>query len=205
MKVDKANTSHFVLPTSDLSKKVLIFSAPSGSGKTTIVKHLLSVDKRLEFSVSACTRPKRENEVNGRDYFFLSMDEFRRKIESGDFIEYEEVYQGNLYGTLKSETEKIWNANKVVVFDVDVKGGMKLKSFFGGNALSVFVKPPGIAELKTRLMERSTETEEVILERLEKARVEFSFENKFDCILLNDDLKSALRNAEKLVNDFLSK
>ncbi len=183
--------------------KVIIFCAPSGSGKTTIVKHLLSIDQRLAFSVSACTRVQRENEVHGKDYYFLSISDFKHKILQGEFLEYEEVYGGNFYGTLKSEVEKIWAENKVVIFDVDVEGGLNIKKYFGEKALAVFVKPPSVQSLEMRLRDRSTETEETLKMRIEKAVHELEYENKFEKVIVNDALKTALQEAENLVNSFL--
>ncbi len=185
--------------------KVVIFCAPSGSGKTTIVKYLLSVNPLLSFSVSACTREPREEEIAGKDYYFLSQEAFKHRIANNEFLEYEEVYDGNYYGTLKSEIERIWALNKVVVFDVDVIGGLNIKKYFGDKALSVFVKPPGIEVLKHRLRYRSTETEETLKIRIDKAVQELQFESKFEHVILNDQLDIALVQAEELVNDFLSK
>ena len=183
--------------------KAIIFCAPSGSGKTTIVKHLLKKYNQLMFSVSACTRQQRQNEINGKDYYFLTIAEFKQKIASNAFLEYEEVYGGNYYGTLKSEIERIWNLNKTVIFDVDVEGGLNLKNFFGANALAVFVKPPSVKELEKRLKERLTETPETLNMRIKKALHELSFENKFEKVLLNDTLEHALAEAELTVEEFL--
>ena len=188
----------------DFQKKAIIFCAPSGSGKTTIVKHLLSIDNRLTFSVSACTRKQRANEVNGKDYYFLSLEEFKNKISNNEFLEYEEVYGGNYYGTLKSEVDRIWALNKVVIFDVDVEGGLNIKKYFDEKALAVFVKPPSIQALEMRLRERSTETEETLKVRIEKAVHELAYENKFEKIIENDELENALLNAENIVNEFLN-
>lgn len=185
--------------------KVIIFCAPSGSGKTTIVKHLLQHDERLMFSVSACTRNRREGEVDGKDYYFLSKETFADKIKNNEFLEYEEVYGGNFYGTLKSEIERIWDLGKVVLFDVDVVGGLNIKNFYGEQALAVFVKPPDVATLEKRLRHRSTETEETLKMRVEKAVHELEFQSKFEEVLLNDVLEEALKKAEVLVNDFLKK
>ncbi len=184
--------------------KAIIFCAPSGSGKTTIVKHLLSVDERLSFSVSACTRKQREGEVHGKDYYFLSHEEFKQKIAAGDFLEHEEVYGGNFYGTLKSEVERIWSLGKTVMFDVDVVGGLNIKEYFGDKALAIFVKPPSIEVLEQRLRFRSTETEETLRIRVGKAVHELVFESKFEHVLINDDLAAALKSAEKLVSQFLA-
>jgi guanylate kinase len=157
------------------------------------------------FSVSACTRPMRLGEVDGKDYYFLSKDTFAEKIKAGSFLEYEEVYDGNFYGTLQSEIERIWSLGKVVLFDVDVVGGLHLKTFFGENALAIFVKPPSVQVLEDRLRFRSTETDETIRIRVNKAVKELSFESKFEQVLLNDDLKLALAQAELLVNHFIIK
>ncbi len=186
--------------------KAIIFSAPSGSGKTTIVHHLLEVFPFLAFSVSATTRPRRkEREVDGRDYYFLSPKEFREKIRHDEFIEWEEVYEGYYYGTLKSEIERLWRNKKVVIFDVDVVGGRNLKKYFGSQALSVFVKVPSMDDLYERLKHRNTESEEVIKKRLEKAKYEMSFAGEFDKILVSRRLEETLANAEKLVLDFTGK
>lgn len=186
-------------------QKVIIFCAPSGSGKTTIVKHLLKTDSRLAFSVSACTRKQRPCELHGKDYYFLSQEEFKQHIANGDFLEYEEVYGGNFYGTLKQEIERIWAMGKVVIFDVDVVGGLNLKNYFGDKALGVFVKPPSVESLEIRLRFRSTETEETLKMRINKAVQELAYETKFEQVILNDHLEAALDQAEELVNRFLSK
>lgn len=185
--------------------KVVIFCAPSGSGKTTIVKHLLAIDSRLAFSVSACTRKQRANEVHGKDYYFLTQSEFKAKVENGEFLEYEEVYGGNFYGTLKTEIDRIWSEGKAVIFDVDVEGGLNIKKHFGASALAVFVKPPSVEVLEQRLRYRSTETEETLNMRVGKAVKELGYEHMFEVVLLNESLDKALLEAEKLVNDFLSK
>jgi len=183
--------------------KALIFSAPSGSGKTTIVKHLLANNPTLGFSISASTRDRRgRSEKHGKDYYFLSPDEFKKKIDNDEFIEWEEVYAGNFYGTLKSEIERIWREGKDVVFDVDVQGGIKLKNYFGDKALAIFVKVPSFEALKERLQSRGTETEETLSRRLFKAKFEMAFADKFDVVLVNDDLDSATTKAQKLYTDF---
>ncbi len=187
-----------------MNKKVIIFCAPSGSGKTTIVKHLLSVNPKLAFSVSACTRKQRDGEVNGKDYYFLSVEAFRQKIAQGEFLEYEEVYGGNFYGTLKSEIERIWSMGKIVLFDVDVVGGLSIKEYFGKQALGVFVKPPDVKVLESRLRFRSTETEQTLQMRIEKAIQELTYESKFEKVLLNDQVEKTLTEAETLVNEFLN-
>ncbi|MFZ9028552.1 MAG: guanylate kinase [Crocinitomicaceae bacterium] len=184
--------------------KCVIFSAPSGAGKTTIVHHLLDQNIGLEFSVSACSRGPRPNEVNGKDYYFLGVEGFKQKIDEDAFVEWEEVYTDNFYGTLKSEVERIWKNGKAVIFDVDVIGGLNLKKIFGENALAVFVEPPSVDELEKRLRGRSTETEEKIAQRLAKAREEISYSDQFDVILINDDLEKACDQAEMLVKTFLA-
>ncbi|MDH5474099.1 MAG: guanylate kinase [Cyclobacteriaceae bacterium] len=186
--------------------KVIIFSAPSGSGKTTIVHHLLKNSNNLGFSISACTRDKRgRKEENGKDYYFLSPDEFREKIENNEFIEWEEVYEGNFYGTLKSEIQRIWDSGKQVIFDVDVKGGLSLKEYFGDDALAIFVKVPSMEVLKERLSDRGTESEESLSRRVYKAKFEMGFEDQFDISLINENLDVSLSEAERLVDDFINK
>ncbi|HZH73895.1 MAG TPA: guanylate kinase [Mariniphaga sp.] len=184
--------------------KLLIFSAPSGSGKTTIVQHLLSVYDNLAFSVSATCRQPRGNEVNGKDYYFLTENEFRIKIQNNEFLEWEEVYSDVLYGTLKSEVERLRNKGKTVVFDVDVVGGVNIKKYYGDEALAVFIKPPSVEELKNRLKNRSTETEETIAMRIAKAEQELTYEKHFDVVLVNENLQVAIKEVEQLVADFLS-
>ncbi len=184
--------------------KALIFSAPSGSGKTTIVKHLLNTFPELSFSISACTRDRRgRNEDNGKDYYFLSPEEFTKRIDNNEFIEWEEVYPGNFYGTLKSEIERIWAQGKHVVFDVDVKGGLSLKKYFGNKALAIFVKVPDLNVLKERLNDRGTETEASLSQRLFKAKFEMTFEEKFDITLVNKNLNETLKEAETLCKAFI--
>lgn len=184
--------------------KLIIFSAPSGAGKTTIVKHLLQKDFGLEFSVSATSRQPRSGEIDGKDYYFLSVSVFREKIKNDEFLEWEEVYNGIFYGTLKSEVERIRNAGKHVIFDVDVVGGLNIKKFYGEEALAVFVQPPSVEELRKRLQNRSTESEEKIRMRVAKAEKELEFAGKFDVIIVNDDLPKALKEAEKIVAGFFS-
>ena len=184
--------------------KAIIFSAPSGSGKTTIVRHLLKTCDYLSFSISATTRPRREErEIDGKDYYFLSVEEFRKRINNNEFVEWEEVYDGNYYGTLKSEISRIWELGKHVIFDVDVKGGLNLKKYFRSRALAVFVRVKNLAVLEERLRRRNTETEENINERLDKAEFELSFENGFDKTVFSDKLKLTLGAAEKLVEEFV--
>ncbi len=182
--------------------KLIIFSAPSGSGKTTIVRHLLNKFDGLAFSVSACTRQRRSGEIDGRDYYFLDEELFKEKVQNQEFVEYEEVYPGNYYGTLKAEIDRLWDMGKHVLFDIDVEGGLNIKKEYGDKALSVFVKPASIEVLKERLHHRSTETMEQLQVRLNKAVSELKYEDQFDCILLNADLQTAFETAEKLVSDF---
>lgn len=185
--------------------KALIFSAPSGSGKTTLVKHLLKIHPEISFSISACTRDRRgRNEDNGKDYYFMTPEEFKEKIDNDEFIEWEEVYPGNFYGTLKSEIERIWSEGKHVIFDVDVKGGLSLKQYFAEKALAVFVKVPNMEVLKERLNDRGTETEGSLSQRLFKARFEMSFEEKFDIILVNEKLEDSFSKAENLYSSFVN-
>lgn len=183
--------------------KCVIFSAPSGAGKTTIVKHLLSKGYDLQFSISATSRNKRENETPNKDYYFLSVDEFKEKINSDSFLEWEEVYKNNFYGTLKSEITRIWNNKKHVIFDVDVKGGKNLKEIFGDKALAIFVMPPSVEALEERLIKRNTESEKSLKRRVEKAKEEMEYAKYFDKILVNDNLNKALLEAEVLLNNFL--
>jgi guanylate kinase len=186
--------------------KAIIFSAPSGSGKTTIVRHLLNKFPELGFSISASTRDKRgRTEQHGKDYYFLSPEEFKKKIDEDAFIEWEEVYEGNFYGTLKEEIQRLWNEGKHVIFDVDVKGGLNLKKYFGDRALAIFVKVPSMDVLKERLKDRGTESEESLSRRLYKAKFEMSFEDKFDVTIVNDNMEKSFAEAEKLVGEFLSK
>ena len=183
--------------------KCIIFSAPSGAGKTTIVRYLLKKVKSLEFSVSATSREKRDYEVDGHDYHFLSVGIFKNYIQKNKFIEWEEVYADNFYGTLKLEIERIWSEKKHVIFDVDVMGGIKLKSIFGDKALSVFVQPPSIQELENRLIGRGSETPETIIRRVGKAEIEMKSASEFDYILINDKLEDAKKEARKTVCNYL--
>lgn len=186
-----------------MAGKALIFSAPSGSGKTTIVKHLLNTNPDLGFSISASTRDKRgRTEQNGKDYYFLTPEDFKQKIDRDEFIEWEEVYAGNFYGTLKSEIERIWSEGRNVIFDVDVKGGLNLKKYFGDKALAIFVKVPSIEVLEARLNDRGTESPQSLSQRLFKAKFEMGFQNKFDVVLVNENLETSLREAQKLYDEF---
>lgn len=187
----------------DKKGKCVIFSAPSGAGKTTIVHYLLKQNLGLEFSISACSREPRSNEVNGRDYHFLGLEGFKEKIEQEAFVEWEEVYTDNFYGTLKSEIERIWSHGKTVIFDVDVIGGLNIKRIFGEQALAIFVQPPSYDELEVRLRKRSTETEEKIQQRMYKAKTELSYAPEFDVILVNDHLDSACHKAQNLILEFI--
>ena len=183
--------------------KCIIFSAPSGAGKTTIVHHLLKQDLDLEFSISACTREKRGQEVDGKDYYFLSIDAFQQKVKDNAFIEWEEVYTDHCYGTLKEEIERIWGEGKHVIFDVDVVGGLNLKKYFGDNALAIFVMPPSMKDLEDRLRGRGTDSEDRILKRLAKAKQELITADQFDHVILNKDLDKAKQEAFNLVSDFV--
>lgn len=184
--------------------KLIVFSAPSGSGKTTIVRHLLEQKElHLDFSISATSRQKRGDEIDGKDYYFLTPEDFQAKIDADEFIEYEEVYKDNFYGTLKSELERIWAKGKHVIFDIDVVGGLNIKRQFPKNTLAIFVSPPSVEELERRLRYRQTETEEKIQMRLAKAEREIAESSKFDIILKNYDLEIAKNDAYKLVSDYL--
>jgi len=184
--------------------KLLVFSAPSGSGKTTIVRHLLNKPElNLEFSISAATREPREGEVPGKDYYFISIEEFKKHIKAEDFIEWEEVYRDNFYGTLKSEIHRIWEKGKNVIFDIDVSGGLRIKHKFPQETLAVFVKPPSVDELKRRLKERSTETDDKINMRIAKAHVELATAPQFDRVIKNYDLDVAKEEAYQLVKEFI--
>jgi len=186
--------------------KLLVFSAPSGSGKTTIVRHLLAQeDLNLEFSISCATREPRGQEVDGKDYYFISWEEFKKHIKAEEFVEWEEVYTNNYYGTLKSEVERIWAKGKNVIFDIDVSGGLRIKSKFPQETLAVFVKPPSVDELKRRLKERSTESDEKINMRIAKAHVELATAPQFDTIIKNYDLDVAKQEAYELVKKFIEK
>ena len=186
-----------------MSNKVIIFSAPSGSGKSTIVSHILKLHPEMEFSVSATSRAPRGQERNGIEYHFFTADEFRKMIAEDKFVEYEEVYTGSFYGTLKSEVQRIWDKGHVIIFDVDVKGGVNLKKYFGDKALSVFIQAPSVEELRKRLVARDTDSAEAIAKRVAKASEEMTYADKFDYILVNDDLQKAYAEAEKVVDDFL--
>ena len=184
-------------------KKALIFSAPSGAGKSTVVNHLMETFPRLDFSITATTRPRRGTEENGREYYFISRDEFLKLIEQEAFVEWEEVYKGSYYGTLQLELERMWNRNKVAVFDVDVKGGINMKKIFGVHALSVFVAPPSLEVLRERLTKRGTDSPQAIEERLAKASLEMQDAPYFDVVLVNDHLEDTLDKATEIVAAFI--
>lgn len=184
--------------------KLIIFSAPSGAGKTTIVRHLLNQNLNLEFSISATSRGMRHTETNGKDYYFLSPEEFKAKIQNDEFLEWEEVYAGTFYGTLKSEVDRIRNNGQNVIFDVDVVGGCNIKKYYGDEALAIFVQPPSVEELRNRLVSRSTDAHEVIEKRVAKAEYELTFADKFDVVITNDQLEHALIQAEKAIREFIA-
>lgn len=187
-----------------MNNKVVIFSAPSGAGKSTIVNHLLNLFPELEFSISATSRVPRGQEKHGVEYYFYTSDEFRSLIADDRFVEYEEVYAGSFYGTLKSEVDRIWAKGNTIIFDIDVQGGVNLKKFFGDKALSVFIQAPSVEILRERLVGRGTDTPEAIEKRVAKAASEMEFaEGKFDYVLINDDLQTAKDEAEKVIGDFL--
>lgn len=183
--------------------KLIIFSAPSGSGKTTIVRQLLDVLPELEFSISATSRQPRGTEQNGVDYFFLTQEEFRRRVAAGEFVEWEEVYNGTCYGTLRSEMERIWQKGNTIIFDVDVMGGINLKRIFGDDACSIFIMPPSVEELRRRLVGRATDSEEVIEKRIAKAEFELSKSESFDHVVINDDLSEAVTETRHIIESFI--
>lgn len=184
--------------------KLIIVSAPSGAGKTTLVKELMkNEDLNLMFSISATSREPRKNEKDEKDYYFLSISEFKEQIEKNDFIEWEEVYKNQYYGTLRSEINRIWGLNKNIIFDVDVKGGLNIKKNYPKNSLSIFVKPPSIEELKNRLQKRGSESIESLKKRIQKAEYEMSFASNFDIVIINDNLEEAINEIYKKTKDFL--
>jgi guanylate kinase len=190
-------------PLKNFRGKAIIISAPSGAGKTTLVKRLLETGLPIEFSISACSRKPRENEINGKDYYFLTIDEFKTQIQNSSFIEWEEVYENNFYGTLKKEIDDIWKMEKHVIFDVDVKGGISLKKYFGKNAISIFINPPSLKTLIERLVKRNTENVASISIRIEKSKKEMKYINEFDCVVENDDLSDATKNIIRVVEEFI--
>lgn len=187
-----------------MNGKLVIVSAPSGAGKTTLVKHLLSQGLHLEFSISATSRDKRHTETHGKDYYFFSPDDFRKHIDEEAFLEWEEVYEGKYYGTLKSEVERIISKSGNVIFDVDVLGGLNIKKYYGGQALSIFIKPPSVAELHRRLVGRGTDDAKTIIKRVEKANYELGFAEKFDITIVNDDLEVACQQIVSTVSKFIN-
>lgn len=186
-----------------MAEKLIIFSSPSGAGKTTIVRHLLTLFPQLTFSISATTRKIRAGETNGKDYHFYEVDRFKELIQQDAFVEWEEVYPGLFYGTLKSEVERIWSENKVAIFDVDVVGALNIKKQYGQKAMTVFVQPPSIKALEDRLKARGTDDEHSLKTRLDKAAFELNYANKFDTVIVNDDLTSAKAEAEQKIGDFI--
>lgn len=184
-------------------KKLIVITAPSGAGKSTIVKKLLTHNPLLSFSVSCTTRPKRDGETNGQQYYFISVEDFKQKIAAGQFVEYEEVYPNLFYGTLKSEIERIWNARKVALFDVDVKGALNIKKQFGNDCLTIFIAPPSKESLVNRLKNRGTETPESLKERIKRSEQELQFANKFDNIVVNKDFDTAYMRVKNLITNFL--
>jgi guanylate kinase len=199
----KADSTSIIESTS-FEGKIIIFSAPSGAGKTTIVRHLIKNNPNYGFSVSACTRAKRSHEAHGRDYYFLSIEDFKAKIENDEFVEWEEVYPNAYYGTLKAEIERLWALGKHVIFDVDVQGGLNLKKYYAERALAIFVSVPSLKILEERLRYRNTESEEKIQMRLAKAQAEIEFAAKFDLVLMNESLDDTLIEADKIVSAFIN-
>ena len=187
-----------------MERKLIVISAPSGAGKTTIVRRILELVPALEFSVSACSRPKRNGEINGKDYYFLGTEEFREKIRKKEFLEWEQVYEGQYYGTLVVEVERIWKKGRHVIFDVDVKGGLSIKKRFPERTLAVFIRPPSFEILEERLRKRSTESPENLKKRLEKAKYELGFAGQFDRVVINDDLDDAIEEVHSIILEFLA-
>lgn len=187
------------------NKKLIIITAPSGAGKTTIVKKLMQTNLPLGFSVSACTRKQRVGEVDGKDYYFISAESFKDKIAQHEFAEYEEVYEGSFYGTLNTEIERIWSLNQAVLFDIDVQGALRLKKNFTDKALTIFIKPPSFEILVQRLTDRNTETEESLQKRISKASIELGYESKFDVVIENKELEVAFNQAFRTIESFLNK
>ena len=187
------------------NRKAILFSAPSGSGKTTIIREILKRFDCFEFSISATSRPARQGEQNGVDYYFLTPEEFDKRVAEGQFLEWEEVYAGTRYGTLKSEIDRIWDNGHVIIFDVDVNGGMNIMKYFGSEALALFVMPPSIEVLEMRLRTRGTETEEAISKRLARSAAELKMADKFDVTILNDDLNRAVDETQRVINNYLSR
>lgn len=182
---------------------MVIFTAPSGAGKTSLVRHILQQRDDLAFSVSACTRLQRDHEVDGQDYYFLNRDDFENKISNGEFLEWEEVYEGTYYGTLRSEVERIWENGQSIIFDIDVQGALNIKQEYNQNALTIFIKPPSVEVLDKRLRKRGSEHEQFYKKRLEKAKEELTYEHKFDYVIYNNDFQRAVQEAEAIVDHFL--
>lgn len=199
----KKSRNRFSTYSKDMGK-ILIFSAPSGSGKSTLINHLMTLGLPLGFSISATSRAPRGTEQHGVEYYFLTETEFRNKIANNEFVEYEEVYGGNLYGTLRSEIDRIWNEGKTIVFDIDVAGALNIKKIFGDKAMSIFIQPPSIDALRSRLIGRGTDSMEKIEQRLMKASKELGFAPQFDRVVINDDLEQAKADVEKVVREFLA-
>ena len=186
-----------------IKNKIIVITAPSGAGKTSITRHLLNTFPELAFSISAATRPARSNEVNGKDYYFMPLEDFQEKIQHNRFVEWEMVYEGKYYGTLRSELERIWENGQVPVLDIDVKGAIHVQQQFKENTLSIFIEPPSIEELRRRLESRGSETEKSLQDRVNKASYEISFKQQFDSVILNDDLPAACAKAEAVIQAFL--
>lgn len=186
-------------------EKIIIITAPSGAGKTSITRHLLANFPQLSFSISAATRQPRSNEVNGKDYYFISLEDFREKIQHNAFVEWEMVYEGKYYGTLKSEMQRLWNNNLCPLLDIDVKGAIHVQQQYPDNSLSLFIEPPSVDELRRRLLSRGTETEETLNDRVNKASYELSFKHHFNKIIVNDNLERACAEAEEIIKAFLEK
>ena len=185
--------------------KLILFCGPSGSGKSTAVRHVLQRVPDIAFSVSATTRPPRINEIDGKDYYFISMDDFNDKIDHDEFVEWEEVYSGTRYGTLKSEIQRLWDEGKNVIFDIDVIGGLKIRQVYPDDSLAILMSPPSVEVLRQRLIDRNTESPESLERRVAKAKFELDHADQFDKVIINDDLESALREAEMTVRNFISK
>lgn len=183
--------------------KMIVFTAPSGAGKTTLVRHLLSTYDFLDFSISATTRSRRDYEVDGKDYYFLTQEDFQQKITDGLFLEHEEVYEGQYYGTLYSEVDRIWNLGKAIIFDIDVMGAHNIKAKYGDDCLTVFVRPPSVDVLIERLVKRDTETDESLAKRIARIKREMTFESKFDTVVVNDLLEVAKKESEYLIENFI--
>ena len=188
-----------------MSGKLIILSAPSGAGKSTIIEHLLKKDFKLEFSISACTRKPRGKEDHGVEYYFLTPDDFKNRISKNEFIEWEEVYEDHYYGTLKTEIDRIFNKGNNVIFDIDIAGGLNIKKQFGKQAISIFIMPPSVEELENRLRNRGTDSDENIKKRIDKAKIEISFANKFDVTIVNERIEEAVKETEEILSNFLEK